>query len=71
MGEIKKKNPKVLFGLVDKWQDRSSMTTEYDGKWFDIDLFSDASLFLPSLRAAMLKARLSTLLGIGFLSTLL
>lgn len=69
--KIKEKKSKVLFGLVNKWQDRSSMTTEYDGKWFDIDLFSDASLFLPSLWAAMLKARLSTLLGIGFLSTLL
>lgn len=41
----KKNDSSVLFGLVNKWLDRSSMTTEYDSKWPDIDLFSDASFF--------------------------
>lgn len=44
----KKNDSRVLFGLVNKWLDRSSMTTEYDSKWPDIDLFSDASSFFFS-----------------------
>lgn len=42
------------------------MAMEYDSKWPDIDLFPNAPL--PLL---IVKPRPSTLLGIGFVSTLL